>query len=484
MKLRTKLSLFLIALSVGILAATGIFIDFELEKYFKTRLLNELDTQINQLDYTFRYLVPIDTDTDSIYMDYRKIASNSNFRLTLIAENGKVIFESEKTKDQLNQIDNHLNRPEIIEANQKGRGVDQRRSVTLGEDMLYSAHKLSNKLKIPGIDSEVAFIRVGIPLTQITHSLSDIRVTIIGISIIVLILVVIVTSVLTKPLVKPIHEISKVAKAIREGNLEQRIHFKSIGGNDEIGNLAETINDMIEKLNDDIVKLKKLERVRTEFLGNVSHELRTPIFALQAALETLLGGAIDDQNVNKDFLNKALNNARRLDALLFDLIEISRIESGDMKMSFRYFSLKEFLDQINDEMRTQAENKNITLNVFHLDEDIKVYADKDRMKQALANLIDNAIKYTASSGKINISYSKLPDSVLLSVSDTGYGILNEHLPHIFERFYRVDKDRSREAGGTGLGLAIVKHIVEAHGSKVEVKSEIGKGSTFSFKLKC
>jgi two-component system phosphate regulon sensor histidine kinase PhoR len=483
MKLRTKLSLFLITLSAGILTATGIFIDFEVEKYFKTRVLSELDTQINQIDYTFRYLTPIDTYPDSIYLHYREIAKISNLRLTLIADDGKVIFESEKTKNQLNQIENHKNRPEIIEAIQKGRGVDQRRSATLGEDMLYSAHRLNNKLKIRGVDSDVAFIRVGIPLTQISRSLSEIRLTITGTSIVILILVVIVTSVITKPLIKPIYEITKVAAAIRDGNLEQRIDTRSIGGQDEIGKLAETINGMIEKLNDDIIKLKKLERVRTEFLGNVSHELRTPIFTLQAALETLLGGAMDDQNVNKDFLNKALNNARRLDALLFDLIEISRIESGDMKMSFRYFPLKDFLDHIVDEMRNQAENKNITFTVTHLNEDLKVYADKDRIKQAIANLIDNAIKYTSPGGKINISYNKLPDSVILSVSDTGYGISDEHLPHIFERFYRVEKDRSREAGGTGLGLAIVKHIIDAHGSKIEVESEVGQGSKFSFTLK-
>jgi two-component system phosphate regulon sensor histidine kinase PhoR len=245
MKLRTKLSLFLITLSAGILTATGIFIDFEVEKYFKTRVLSELDTQINQIDYTFRYLTPIDTYPDSIYLHYREIAKISNLRLTLIADDGKVIFESEKTKNQLNQIENHKNRPEIIEAIQKGRGVDQRRSATLGEDMLYSAHRLNNKLKIRGVDSDVAFIRVGIPLTQISRSLSEIRLTITGTSIVILILVVIVTSVITKPLIKPIYEITKVAAAIRDGNLEQRIDTRSIGGQDEIGKLAETINGMI-----------------------------------------------------------------------------------------------------------------------------------------------------------------------------------------------------------------------------------------------
>jgi two-component system phosphate regulon sensor histidine kinase PhoR len=215
----------------------------------------------------------------------------------------------------------------------------------------------------------------------------------------------------------------------------------------------------------------------------VSHELRTPIFAIQGILETLAAGALDDKEVSNDFISRALENTKRLNTLLNDLIEISRIESGDMKMSFRYFPLKDFLIQVVDEMSHFASEKNITLEFDKSISPVDIVGDKDRLKQVMINLIDNAIKYNKPNGNVLISYYATNSAVLISVADTGVGIPAEHLPRIFERFYRVDKERSREEGGTGLGLAIVKHILEAHGSKIEVQSEVGIGSTFQFSLK-
>jgi two-component system phosphate regulon sensor histidine kinase PhoR len=271
-----------------------------------------------------------------------------------------------------------------------------------------------------------------------------------------------------------------IAEQIRAGDLGKRIPIRSV---DEFGKLSETLNSMVEKLENDIGKLKKLERVRSEFLGNVSHELRTPIFAIQGMLETLLSGALDDKETSRDFVQRALSNTQRLNALLGDLIEISRIESGEMKMSFRYFSLNEFLEEVFSEMKRFAQQKNISLKLEIQTESLEVYGDRDRLKQALINLIDNAIKYNKADGIVIVTYTLQDKNVLVMVKDTGVGIGREHLPRIFERFYRIDKERSREAGGTGLGLAIVKHIIEAHGSKIDVQSEVGKGSTFSFSLK-
>jgi two-component system phosphate regulon sensor histidine kinase PhoR len=251
----------------------------------------------------------------------------------------------------------------------------------------------------------------------------------------------------------------------------------------EFRKLAETINGMVEKLKQDIAQLKKLERVRNEFLGNVSHELRTPIFAVQGMLETLLSGAIDDKTVNRDFIERALQNTLRLNTLLADLIEISRIESGEMKMSFRYFEINDFLKSIAEEFNDSHPNHQIPITIETQSKKIEVYGDKERLRQVLINLIDNALKYNIPGGWVKVKYENLDSSVRISVEDSGVGIPQDHLPRIFERFYRVDKERSREAGGTGLGLAIVKHIIEAHGNKVEVQSEVGKGSVFSFILK-
>jgi two-component system phosphate regulon sensor histidine kinase PhoR len=289
-----------------------------------------------------------------------------------------------------------------------------------------------------------------------------------------------VTAFLSRRLTGPVTEMAAVAGEIGSGELEKRIPVRSA---DEFGRLAASLNAMLDTLNGEISKLKKLERVRSEFLGNVSHELRTPIFAVQGMLETLLNGALDDKAVSRDFVERALSNTQRLNTLLGDLIEISRIESGDMKMSFRYFTIHQLLEQVVAEMGPAALLKGASLELESSGEPRRVLGDKERLKQVITNLIDNAIKYNRPDGRILVRWESADTAVQVSVTDTGVGIPAEHISRIFERFYRVDKERSREAGGTGLGLAIVKHIVEAHGSTVDVRSEVGKGSTFSFVLR-
>ncbi|MGE5354294.1 MAG: sensor histidine kinase [Acidobacteriota bacterium] len=249
-----------------------------------------------------------------------------------------------------------------------------------------------------------------------------------------------------------------------------------------LSGLQQEVKEMFLRLQHDINYLKRLEKVRSEFLGNVSHELRTPIFAIQGFLETLLDGAIDDPRVNRSFLEKAARHTENLNNLLSDLIDISMIESHEMHLSFRYFKLNEFLDSVLQELLPLAEDKELSLKLVPVREDLKVYGDKMRLKQVLVNLIGNAIKYT-DEGSVELSAEEEENSVRIVVRDTGIGISKRDLPRIFERFFRVDKDRSRTAGGTGLGLAIVKHIVEAHGSKVEVMSVPEVGSQFSFRLK-
>jgi two-component system phosphate regulon sensor histidine kinase PhoR len=276
-------------------------------------------------------------------------------------------------------------------------------------------------------------------------------------------------------------DIAKTVEEIRAGNLDARIEVRS---NDEVGRVAQAVNEMVDRLKVDIAQLKKLERVRSEFLGNVSHELRTPIFSLQGFLETLINGAVDDPAVNRTFLQKAYSHAERLNTLLGDLINISQIESGEMKLSFRYFPVKEFLTAVVNDFQSVAERHQVKLRLnSQLTSDVDVFGDKERLTVALGNLIENAIKYNKPGGEVVVSALLDAGRVQIIVSDTGVGIAANHLPRIFERFYRVDKNRSREVGGTGLGLAIVKHIIDAHGSSVNVESEVGKGSAFSFSLK-
>jgi two-component system, OmpR family, phosphate regulon sensor histidine kinase PhoR len=250
-------------------------------------------------------------------------------------------------------------------------------------------------------------------------------------------------------------------------------------------NLHETeveIRSMYEKLRNDINYLTKLERIRTEFLANVSHELRTPIFAIQGYIETLLDGAINDEKVNKYFLEKANQHTINLSNLLNDLIDISMIESGEMRMSFRYFNINEYIAALIKEMETMSKEKGLGLIFQPGREGLQLLGDKNKLRQVFVNLLTNSIKYTEQ-GKVEVLIEEEQKSGKIIIRDTGIGIPAEDINRIFERFYRVDKARSRAVGGTGLGLAIVKHIIEAHGSGIEVKSEIGKGSEFSFKLK-
>ena len=246
--------------------------------------------------------------------------------------------------------------------------------------------------------------------------------------------------------------------------------------------LYESFNTATKRLLDELNAAKIFKVNRNEFLGNVAHELRTPIFAIQLSLETLKDGAINDQDVNTQFLEKAFRQSNRLKELVDDLINISRLEAG-MKLSKRYFSINNLIRETINELSGIVSNKNITLILDNeISDNIQVFADSERIKQVLINLIDNSVKYTLEKGSITIKTKGSDKSVLITVEDTGLGIPKEDLPRIFERFYRVDKTRSRDMGGSGLGLSIVKHILELHNSQIKVESETDKGTKFEFNL--
>jgi two-component system phosphate regulon sensor histidine kinase PhoR len=477
MKIRTKLSILLIVLTSMVISAAGYFSIVTLGNYYHDRMIDELKTQA----FLFESIVRRDGGNDSIsYAFIQQLAHTANVRLTLITDDGTVVFESELLQSQLGILENHKNRPEVIEALSNKFGVSTRHSTTLNIEMLYLAKHLTDPPTFGRPLQTLSILRVGLPLTVVSQRLSDVRSKILTISSILLVIVVGISLFVARRITNPVRMMNATAEKIRNGNLGLRIRKTS---NDELGQLGDTLNNMIDRLNNDIVQFKKLERVRSEFLGNVSHELRTPIFTIQGMLETLLNGALDDKEVSKDFIERALRNTRRLGTLLGDLIEISRIESGDMKMSYRYFDIDDFLGTIVGEYLQESKKKNIVLTYSRPSRRIEVFGDRDRLRQVMVNLIDNALKYTPANGTVEIAVDPGENEAAIIVKDTGVGIPGEHLPRIFERFYRVDKERSREAGGTGLGLAIVKHIVEAHGSTIKVESTVGKGSIFRFSLK-
>jgi len=279
----------------------------------------------------------------------------------------------------------------------------------------------------------------------------------------------------------PAARIVDVTHALADGATRVRIEPMP-DAHEDVRRIAESINSLADRATRDIEEMQRLERVRSEFIANVSHELRTPIFSVQGYLETLLDGAVDDSNVSMQFLEKAYHNAMRLNALLNDLIDISRIESGELKFSFRYFDLSDLINELVQTMHIRAEQRSVRV-VLHLTKESTVYGDKERLSQVLTNLLDNAIKYNIDGGTVEISTSTVDHGLRVRIADTGIGIPTEHLTRIFERFYRVDKDRSRAVGGTGLGLAIVKHILEAHESEPRISSDAGKGTSIEFTLR-
>lgn len=233
----------------------------------------------------------------------------------------------------------------------------------------------------------------------------------------------------------------------------------------------------------EIETLKSLEDYRRHFVGNVSHELKTPIFAIQGYLHTLLDGALEDDTINRKYIQKAAKNVGRLQNIVDDLEVITSLESGNVVLVYSKFDIKALVNDVYEDLHFFAKKKNITMEFKEgAGNSTIVYADKERIRQVLNNLVTNSIKYNEKNGKTVTSIYVLDDSILVEISDDGIGIETKHLKHVFDRFYRIDASRSRAQGGSGLGLSIVKHIVESHDQNVFVRSTPDIGSTFGFTL--
>lgn len=273
--------------------------------------------------------------------------------------------------------------------------------------------------------------------------------------------------------------------------LYRTIHSFKISKGDFPVNMDEDVLEKTEKeviswvktKREEIDRLKEQEAFRREFIGNLAHELRTPIFSIQGYILTLLEGGLEDENINIKFLERASKGVDRMTNILEDLDTITKLESERIKINKKNIDVKDLAEEILESFEIKAKEKNIKLILDSKDLDsIMVYCDRDKIGQVLTNLINNALNYGKEKGYVKVRFFDFEDNYLVEVADNGVGIEEKHLPRLFERFYRVDKSRSRHDGGTGLGLAIVKHIVEAHGQMINVRSTPGEGSTFSFTL--
>jgi len=395
----------------------------------------------------------------------RALAQAADARLTLVAPDGRVILDSETPPQRL---ENHRHRPEIRQALAGAQGASIRRSPTLGVDFLYVAVPVSGYA-----------LRLAVPLSEIDQQVNAIRRQMLVAVVLAFLPAVLLAALFARHVSGKLGRIIGYASELAKGNYRARLDR---AGGGELGVLGRKLNETGEHLEREHTQLERAERIRKDFVMNVSHELRTPLASIQGYTETLLDGALDDPENNVRFLTIIRQNAERLARLTSDLITLSQIELRTRVFHFASHDVNKLLTDVGDSMRPMAGKKNIPIALDPAPDAGQVYCDGEAAFQVLTNLLDNALKYTLEGGFITVGARPVGDSVEIWVRDTGIGIPAEDLPRLFERFYRVDKARSRELGGTGLGLAIVKHLVHAQGGEVRVQSEAGKGSLFAFTL--
>ena len=411
---------------------------------------------------------------DDLGRDFKDLAQNGAVRLTWVATDGRVMADSENDPAKM---ENHKNRPEMVAALAGREGWTIRPSPTMGVSFLYAALPASGG----------AVLRLAVPLSEIAEQVNAIRKKVLASTVIAFIPSVILAAFFARHFSRKLAGIIEYAGKLARGDFGARLKSRS---RDELGVLSRQLNETAEKLQgmftqleQEHAELEKLERVRKDFVINVSHELRTPLASIQGYTETLLDGAIHDEDNNIRFLTIIRQNAERLRRLTEDLLTISRIELQRHRFQFAHYNLVSLLTDLVEAMRPMAVKKRIEMTMEVPREGAEAFCDSEAIHQIVTNLLDNALKYTPEGGSVSIGARPLSgDRVIVYVRDTGIGIPKEDVPRLFERFYRVDKARSRELGGTGLGLAIVKHLVRAQGGEVGVESTPNLGSTFYFTL--
>ena len=465
--LRQKLFITVFLVISTALIIPGIFYTNQTDREAREEIASSLITHINT------FIIYYNSANISPYDAAKNFSNASGLRVTLVDSDGKVVGESNVNELEMSKMDNHIDRPEISNAIKDGISKIERYSNTLNEEFIY----VVKKVDLP----DFSFVRVAQTMDFVNLLVGHRSGTRINIFIIISIGLLIFTILVDRWINTPIRKVADFAKNIKDGNFENRIKIKS---SDEIGELAKNMNQLAETIEADISNMKKMEDVRTEFLSNVTHELKTPIASIVGYLETLKDGALKDKDVNKTFIKRSLKNAKRLEALVTDLVDISRIETGEMEIQLEKVNIQPILEEVVNDARQRNRNLELDIKLSLGDQkEIVVYGNSDRLRQVFDNLVSNAIRYTES-GNVIISAEIRDTEVEFTVSDTGMGMDSESTERIFERFFRTDDARKIVRGGTGLGLAICKHIIEAHNSSLSVDSIEKEGSTFAFSLEC
>ena len=458
----------LLLAGVGVLVVALAAVDFLTARVTEKFYVNNLTQDLAEKGRMLVLLHP-EMSKDSA----AELARAAGVRVTWIGASGQVLADSDADPKVM---DNHGTRPEVLEALKGAMGSATRRSATLGIDTLYVA-----------VPSSSGVVRLSVPLARIQQQVNEIRKQVFQAAALAFLPSIFLAAIVSRQVSTRLANIIGFAGKLAKGDFTARLD-RTGGG--ELGQLGRKLNDtgqnlerMVKEMDREHIELEKLERVRKDFVINVSHELRTPLASIQGYTETLLDGAVHEPGLNVRFLGIIRQNAERLARLTGDLLTLSRIELGRHKFQFASYYVNRLIEDSVESVRLLAEKRSIALHLELGPAESDVFCDSEAVHQILGNLLDNAIKYTPEHGEVFAGASAPKDGMVrMWVRDSGSGIPADDLPRLFERFYRVDKARSRELGGTGLGLAIVKHLVRAQGGEVTVESAVNKGSTFFFTL--
>ena len=377
-------------------------------------------------------------------------------RVTLIDSLGVVVGDSQFDGAKLRQLENHSGRPEVIVARRSGTGVSRRASPSRGDEELYVAVRAGNGIA-----------RVSVATGTADAIFDSAQKNIITAGLVALIAAMLIAFLFARSVSRPIIELRDVAHALAANDFAVRPMTKAPG---EVGELAYSLHRLS-------TQLERLEKTRRDFVANVSHELRTPLTIVGGFAETL---AEDDPPAvtRKEFASMILANTQRMQRIVDDLLDLSRIESGGWIPKPAVVRVAEVISEVVDTLHASADAKGLNLRTYVPANASSAYVDRTAIDQILANLVENAIRHTTQ-GVVTVFTEPDARGIWIGVRDTGEGIPSEHLPRIFERFYRADVGRSREHGGSGLGLAIVKHMSEAHGGRVRASSRVGEGTSIA-----
>jgi len=404
------------------------------------------------------------TRMSPIQQQIEALAGRLALRITVIDMGGSVLGDS---AEDPSVMEGHRDRLEVADAIADGFGESTRPSDTLGYAMKYVAVRV-------GDDAEpVGVVRFAVPLSKVQLERRLIYRTILFGSIASIVVSLTVAYFVSRGITSPISRMQQAAQRIAKGDFSCRVKVSS---RDELGQLAKSLNTMADELQQKIENLSRMDQVRTDFVANVSHELKTPLTLIKGYIETLGGKVLEDADKAHRFVSIIKKHVDRLGNIIDDLLKLSELETSHDCISKAQCDLRVVIDEVTLGFERAVDQKKQTLSVSAEGNDFKINADPDKIEQVFVNLVDNAVKYTPEGGEIDVALTDCGDTVGIVVRDDGTGIAAEHIDRVFERFYRVDKARSREVGGTGLGLGIAKHTVLAHKGTIQIESGPGKGT--------